>query len=62
MQNHLDLRQVAQELDTSIHTVRYWVKTGRLASVKPARYRLVERSELRAFMRRNARGYQERLQ
>jgi len=59
MQNYLNLREVAQELGTSIHTVRHWVKTGRLPSIRPAKYRLVEREKLREFMRRNARGYDE---
>jgi excisionase family DNA binding protein len=58
VRNHLTLAEVARELDTSIHTVRQWIKSRRLASVRPGRYRLVERSQLEAFLRRNARGYQ----
>lgn len=40
-------------------TVRYWIKQGRLPSVKPGRFRLVKRSDLDAFLHQNARGGQQ---
>lgn|GEM_PF-7063782 len=55
---HLTLLQVAARLGASIHTVRHWVKTGKLASTRPGRRRLVEEHELDRFLRRNARGYE----
>lgn len=55
--DYMTLKRVAEELGASVHTVRHWVKTGALPSVRPGRLRLVERGQLRAFLARNARGY-----
>jgi excisionase family DNA binding protein len=38
----------------SISTVRHWLRTGKLASVRPGRRRLVRRSDLEQFLRRGA--------
>jgi excisionase family DNA binding protein len=57
MNGYLTLKEVAEELGASLHSVRFWVKSGTLPSVRPGRLRIVERSALRAFMQRNARGY-----
>ena len=45
------LREV-QELTraASISTVRHWIATGRLPSVKPGRRRLVRRSDVERFL------------
>jgi excisionase family DNA binding protein len=39
----------------SLSTVRHWLRTGKLASVRPGRRRLVRRSDLEEFLRRGAR-------
>jgi excisionase family DNA binding protein len=44
------LEEVAQEARATISTVRHWVSTGKLASVRPGRRRLVRRSDLEAFL------------
>jgi excisionase family DNA binding protein len=38
----------------SLSTVRHWLRTGKLASVRPGRRRLVRRSDLEEFLRRGA--------
>jgi excisionase family DNA binding protein len=38
----------------SISTVRHWLRTGKLASVRPGRRRMVRRSDLEAFLRRGS--------
>ena len=42
-----------------LQQTRYWVKVGKLPSIKPGRFRLVERVRLNEFLRRNARGYEQ---
>ena len=54
----LRISEAAEIARASKDTVRYWVKTGKLPSVKPGRSRLIEASELAVFLRRNARGYE----
>jgi excisionase family DNA binding protein len=44
------LTEVAAYTRTTLNTVRYWVATGKLASVKPGRRRMVLRSDLEAFV------------
>lgn len=44
------LREVAVVARVSLATVRYWVNTGRLASVRPAKHRLVEAGILGTFL------------
>lgn len=48
--NLLLLPEVATYTRASISTVRYWVATGKLASVKPGRRRMVLQSDLDAFI------------
>ncbi len=57
MNGYLTLKEVAEELGASLHSVRFWVKSGTLPSVRPGRLRLVERRHLLAFLGRNARGH-----
>lgn len=47
---YLLLIEVAEETRTALGTVRHWIATGRLASVRPGRRRLVLRSDLEAFL------------
>ena len=47
----LQLEEVAQLARVSVSTVRHWIKTGRLASLRPGRRRLVQRSEFERFLR-----------
>jgi len=47
----LRLEDVAQLARVSVSTVRHWIKTGRLASLRPGRRRLVQRSEFERFLR-----------
>jgi excisionase family DNA binding protein len=41
---------VARICRTSPETVRFWIKTGRLRSIKPARRRLIARSDFQRFI------------
>jgi excisionase family DNA binding protein len=50
---YLTLREVATQLNVSLHNVRHWVRDGRLASTRPARHRLVTQEDLRDFLGRN---------
>jgi excisionase family DNA binding protein len=50
------ISEVALVARTSVETVRYWIKCGRLRSSRPGRRRLVRRSDLETFLERNARG------
>jgi excisionase family DNA binding protein len=49
------LREVAAQMRVSLSTVRYWVHTHRLGSVRPARHRLVPAHELAAFIEQRRR-------
>lgn len=40
------LEEVAARCRTSISTVRHWISTGRLASTRPGRRRLVKRDDV----------------
>jgi excisionase family DNA binding protein len=44
------LSEVAEEARTTLSTVRHWIATGKLASVRPGRRRLVRRADLDAFL------------
>jgi excisionase family DNA binding protein len=47
---YLLVAEVAALARTSVDTVRAWMRSGRLASVKPGRLRLVRRVDFEAFM------------
>lgn len=49
-QELLLLEEVAQQCRTSLSTVRHWIRTGRLKSVRPGRRRLVARREMCRFL------------
>jgi excisionase family DNA binding protein len=46
----LFLEEVAAEIRTPLSTVRYWIITGKLPSIRPGRRRLVRRSDLERFL------------
>lgn len=47
---YLLLKEVAEETRTPLSTVRHWIATGKLPSVRPGRRRLVRRVDLDAFL------------
>lgn len=51
----LFLEDVAAITRVSIETVRFWIKRGRLASIRPGRRRMVRREDLEAFLARPVR-------
>ena len=51
---YLLLSEVAELARVSIDTVRFWVRAGKLASVRPGRRRMVQREVLDAFLLRDA--------
>jgi len=48
--SYLLLSEVAERARVSIDTARFWIRTGKLASVRPGRRRLVRRDVLEAFL------------
>ena len=48
------LSEVADRTRTTIGTVRHWIRTGRLKTLKPGRRRLVPARELERFLRSTA--------
>jgi excisionase family DNA binding protein len=50
------LDEVAQQLRVSVESVRHWIKTGRLPSIRPGKRRLVRRGDLDVFLERNKTG------
>jgi excisionase family DNA binding protein len=46
----LTLEECATEARVSRSSVRHWLRTGKLRSVRPGRRRLVERSEFERFL------------
>ena len=44
------LEEIARECRASLSSVRYWIRTGRLRSVRPGRRRLVRREDLDRFL------------
>ena len=50
------LEEVAREARVSTETVRYWIRTRKLASVRPGRRRLVRRDTLDRFLTLRATG------
>jgi excisionase family DNA binding protein len=53
MHDYLLLSEVAEIARTSVDSVRSWVRSGRLRSVKPGRRRLIRRDELERFLARD---------
>jgi len=53
MHEYLLLEEIAKISRTSVGSVRAWIRTGRLPSVKPGRRRLVRRSDLERFLERD---------
>ncbi len=53
MHDYLLLSEVAEIARTSVDSVRSWVRSGRLRSVKPGRRRLIRREELEKFLARD---------
>ena len=49
----LFLDEVAEIARVSTDTVRFWVRQGKLASLRPGRRRLVTRSALETFLRQS---------
>lgn len=47
---YLLVTEVAELARASVDTVRTWIRSCRLPSVKPGRHRLVRRADLEAFM------------
>jgi excisionase family DNA binding protein len=47
----LFVEEVARMCRTPASSVRYWLCTGRLASVKPGKRRLIRRDDLERFLR-----------
>lgn len=47
---YLLLTEIAEETRTPLSTVRHWIATGKLPSVRPGRRRLVRRVDLDAFL------------
>lgn len=47
---YLLLDEVARECRAPIASVRYWIASGRLRSVRPGRRRLVSREDLDRFL------------
>ena len=52
----IKLPVVAEYFGVPVSTVRQWVRSGRLPSIKPGRHRLVRRQDFELFRTRNARG------
>ena len=52
----IKLPVVAEYFGVPVSTVRQWVRSGRLPSIKPGRHRLVRQQDFDLFCTRNARG------
>jgi excisionase family DNA binding protein len=46
----LRLEEVAELARVSTSSVRHWIKTGRLASIRPGRRRMVRRVDFERFL------------
>lgn len=49
------LDEVAELARVSVDTVRFWIRAGKLASVRPGRRRMVRYTVLEAFLQRDPR-------
>ena len=56
MTDLLFLEEVAAVMRVPVSSVRYWIRKGRLQSLKPGRRVLVRRTELQDFITRSERG------
>jgi excisionase family DNA binding protein len=52
----IKLPVMAEYFGVPVSTVREWVRSGRLPSIKPGRHRLVRQQDFEQFRGRNARG------
>jgi excisionase family DNA binding protein len=52
MHGYLLVEEVAKLARAPVETVRAWIRSGRLPSVKPGRRRLVRRVDLEGFLKR----------
>jgi len=52
----IKLPVVAEYFGVPVSTVRQWVRSGRLPSIKPGRHRLVRQQDFQLFCSHNARG------
>lgn len=50
-QRFMLIAEVAREARVSVSSVRHWLRTGKLTSVRPARRRLIARDEFERFMK-----------
>jgi excisionase family DNA binding protein len=50
------VEEVASLARASVGTVRHWIATGKIASLRPGRRVLVRRSELERFIAKSERG------
>lgn len=48
------LGEAAEVARVSVDTLRFWIRTKRLKSVRPGRRRMVRRDELEAFLQRDS--------
>ena len=53
MHEYLLLEEIAAIARAPLETVRGWIRSGRLPSVKPGRRRLVRRADLEHFLTRD---------
>ena len=53
MHDYLLLEEIAAIARAPVETVRAWIRSGRLPSVKPGRRRLVRRVDLEDFLKRD---------
>lgn len=54
--DYLFLPAVAEICGVSLDTVRHWIQSGSLPSVRPGRRRMVPRDELERFLARGAKA------
>ncbi|MDX2087849.1 MAG: helix-turn-helix domain-containing protein [Kofleriaceae bacterium] len=55
-EGYLLIDEVAALCRASPETVRFWIKKGRLRSIRPGRRRLIARAELRRFLEEKPRA------
>jgi excisionase family DNA binding protein len=58
----LFIEEVAALARVSAETVRFWVRRGKLPSVRPGRRRMVRRDELDAFLARDVHAERKRVE